>query len=293
MSKRFVAFVKGVVCVAMVGVSLGALALPSPKDIEAAVDAGHLAQAESMLREVIQEKPQSAKAHYELGEVLAREGHYAQAAQELKEAKSLEPSLKFTHQPEQFNALFEKVSGLAANANLGAKTPTAAVVQTPAVPVQTAQSGVSLTAVWVGIALLVVVALLIRRRQPAVTVVDASLAPRGFGAQYTPNAPAAYPPGYAPNYPPGYAPPSSGSTMTGAVVGGLTGLAAGYALSRAMEGEQRVGQAYPSAAGSVDGSGYVPIDNPAPADFGSFDAGAGDGWDNAGNDVASGGDDSW
>ena len=107
MSKRFVAFVKGVVCVAMVGVSLGALALPSPKDIEAAVDAGHLAQAESMLREVIQEKPQSAKAHYELGEVLAREGHYAQAAQELKEAKSLEPSLKFTHQPEQFNALFE------------------------------------------------------------------------------------------------------------------------------------------------------------------------------------------
>ena len=37
-----------------------ALALPSPKDIESAVNAGNLSQAESMLREVIQEKPQSA-----------------------------------------------------------------------------------------------------------------------------------------------------------------------------------------------------------------------------------------
>jgi len=45
-------------------------ALPAPKDIEAAVSAGQFPKAESMLREVIQAKPQSAKAHYELGEVL-------------------------------------------------------------------------------------------------------------------------------------------------------------------------------------------------------------------------------
>ena len=51
-----------------------ALALPSPKDIEAAVGAGQLPQAEAMLREVLQTKPQSAKAHYELGQVLARQG---------------------------------------------------------------------------------------------------------------------------------------------------------------------------------------------------------------------------
>ena len=46
-----------------------ALALPTPKDIEAAVAAGQYAQAETMLRDVLQDKPQSAKAHYELGQV--------------------------------------------------------------------------------------------------------------------------------------------------------------------------------------------------------------------------------
>ena len=49
-----------------------ALALPSPKDISAAVEAGDLARAETLLHEVLKEKPNSAKAHYELGEVLAR-----------------------------------------------------------------------------------------------------------------------------------------------------------------------------------------------------------------------------
>jgi len=107
--------------------------------------------------------------------------------------------------------------------------------------------------------------------------------------------PAGYPPGYAPQaYPPGYAPTAGGSTMTGAVVGGLAGVAAGYALSRAMEGDHRGVESYPAAGNSgATAGGYVPIDNPAPPDFGSFDAGAGDGWDNSGNDVASGGDDSW
>lgn len=65
-----------------------AFALPSPKDIDAAVNAGRLSQAESMLREVIQEKPQSAKAHYELGQVLARQEHYVDAQIALKKPKN-------------------------------------------------------------------------------------------------------------------------------------------------------------------------------------------------------------
>ena len=70
---RFSNFSKSAAAVLMALVATVALALPSPKDIEAAVNAGHNAQAEAMLREVIQEKSQSAKAHYELGQVLARE----------------------------------------------------------------------------------------------------------------------------------------------------------------------------------------------------------------------------
>ena len=56
----------------LMGVCTLALALPSPKDIEAAVNAGRLTQAETMLREVLQDKPGSARAHYELGQVPCR-----------------------------------------------------------------------------------------------------------------------------------------------------------------------------------------------------------------------------
>ena len=59
-------------------------ALPSPKDIEAALNAGQTAQAESMLREVLKEKPQSAKAHYELGQVLSRQGRSEEHTSELQ-----------------------------------------------------------------------------------------------------------------------------------------------------------------------------------------------------------------
>ena len=75
----------------VMGASL-ALALPMPKDIEAAVAAGQYTQAETMLREVLQEKPQSAKAHYELGQVLARGARYSEAQTELKKAKDIDPS---------------------------------------------------------------------------------------------------------------------------------------------------------------------------------------------------------
>ncbi len=299
MSKWYLQFFRRFVFASLMCACMAAWALPSPKDIEAAVDAGRLSQAESMLREVIQEKPQSAKAHFELGEVLAREGHYSQAVQALKEAQQLDPSLKFTNQPEHFNALLEKVTGLAASANVsvnaGAKAGVTTTNQSQTLAVPAQSGGIPLSYIWLGIALLVVVALVIRRRQAPATVVEVPVAARGFGGQFTPNVPAGYPPGYAPQaYPPGYAPTAGGSTMTGAVVGGLAGVAAGYALSRAMEGDHRGVESYPAAGNSgATAGGYVPIDNPAPPDFGSFDAGAGDGWDNSGNDVASGGDDSW
>jgi len=85
--------------------SVMAWALPAPKDIEAAVNAGQFSKAESLLREVILAKPQSAKAHYELGEVLARESHYQEALQELDQSKALDPTLKFASDPQKFHAV--------------------------------------------------------------------------------------------------------------------------------------------------------------------------------------------
>jgi hypothetical protein len=285
-----------------------ALALPTPKDIEDAVAAGHYSQAERMLLDVLQDKPQSAKAHYELGQVLVHERRYTEAQTQLQKAKDLDPSLKFASSPEKFNTVFAKVKDLAA-------APSSSVVMSPSVapstqvatqvPPSAAPSGggMPLGYVWLVIAGLVVFGLWLRRSAAAnasddnfatqVTPMGAPPTQRGFGAQFTPNAPqAAYPAqGYGPQ---GYTQPASGgSTMAGAVVGGLAGVAAGYALSKALEGDHPVAST-PSSAGAssvVNNSGYVPFDTPSQPDVGAFDAGSGSDWDSA--DSGSVSDDSW
>ena len=267
-----------------------ALALPSPKDIEAEMQAGNLAKAESMLREVIAEKPQSAKAHYELGQVLARQERSAQAHQELVKAKDIDPTLKFASSPEKFNAVFDKVS------QLQNKTPTAqqsvATVQAQS-PAPAQSEGINMNYVLIGIAGLVGLALIIRLARPKPPVANyaptypqtnpngSAVAQRGFGQQYAPGAPQQQPYGPAPAG-------GMGSGIGGAVIGGLAGVAAGYALSKAMEGDHGAGNANAAPAQS---GGYVPFDTPAQPDLGSFDSGSGgDSWGDSGS---SGGDDSW
>jgi tetratricopeptide (TPR) repeat protein len=291
-----------------------ALALPTPKDIEAAVAAGQYTQAETMLREVLQDKPQSAKAHYELGQVLAHAHRYKEAQTELKKAKDIDPSLKFATSPDKFNTVLTKVNELAA-------APSSSVVMEPTVapgahaagkaahePAASA-GGSSLSYVWLVIAGLVVLGLWLRRSAanaannvnatayaPAsapmsTTAMGTPPAPRGFGAQFTPSAaPAGYAPqGYGSQ---GYAQPrTGGSITTGAVVGGLAGVAAGYALSKALEGDHHAAPAEAAGATpSAGNGGYVPFDTPAQPDLGSFDAGSGSDWDSA---DSGGGDDSW
>lgn len=279
---------------ALLGACALALALPTPKDIEAAVSAGHLAQAETMLRDVLQEKPNSARAHYELGEVLGREAKYDDALAELQRAKSIDSTLKFASTPEKFQQTLDKVNAAASAAKLPAATAPAhqAVVVAPA-PAPAAP-GLNLNYVFLGIGLVVLIAFLIRRnaQAPQNAMVYAAPAPAGFGAQYTPNAP-----GYGPGYAPGYgAPMQGGSGVGGAVLGGVAGLAAGYALSKALEGDHHNGVSHDgSVAPTGNTGGYVPFDAPAAPDFGSFDSGAGNGWDapDASSGSGGGGDDNW
>jgi len=306
------------VCLVAVALGLSALAwaLPTPQDIEAAVNSGKLAQAESMLREVIKEKPNSAKAHYELGQVLARETRYAEAQTELVRAKEIDPSMKFAQSADKYNEVFNKVTQQLAAApsktapQQGAQSASPAAAGSSAAPLP-------MSYVWMGIGALGLIAFLIYRNRPqanlatsaapASTTPSAAMAatatsPRGFGSQYAPvqgTAPYGQPgygqpgygqPGYGqPGYgQPGYGRPGSGmgAGVAGAVVGGLAGVAAGYALSKAMEGgsEHHAGN-----AAAPDQREYIPMDQPAP-DMGSFDSGSGSGWDDAGS---SSGDDSW
>ena len=272
-----------------------AMALPSPKDIDAAVSAGQLTQAETLLREVIQEKPNSAKAHYELGQVLARQARYADAQAALTQAKTLDPSLKFAASPEKFNEVFNKVSqqakavtGNQAAAALSAPRPSA-TAPAPAAP----EPSFPLHYVWIGIAGLVVVALVLRRQKAAAPAYNAPMQPAQpmnaspYGSGQA--APAGYGPGYASGYPAGQPMGGGmGSGIGGAVVGGLAGVAAGYALSKALEGDHPSHSAPQNNSGN---GGYVPFDQPAQPDLGSFDAGSGSGWDDAPSDAGS--DDSW
>lgn len=251
-------------------VSSAAHALPAPSEIEAAVNAGHLAQAEGMVREVIREKPASAKAHYELGQILARQGRSAEARQELLEAQRLDPTLKFASDPRHFRDLVNRLPGDAS----GTTPPRAVAAERPAaaasVPAALLHPGLYVLA---GVVVLLVVWRLIARPRTAAQVPP----PGATGALGS--ASGGYPP------PPGPAPgPTSG--VGGSLLGGAAGLAAGYGLAKLLEDKEGgpVGHAANEHPLARD-----PVEAPPP-DVGSFDAGAGgDTWDGG----SSGGDDSW
>lgn len=284
----------------MLGLSSLVLALPSPKDIAASVQAGQLDRAETQLREVLKARPDSAKAHYELGQVLARQGRFIEAEQALTEARKLEPSLKFASSAQQFNELLAKVTAkTAAPATAAPATAALETVRTsppPAAapaPASRPESGTPWGLILLGVAGLALLVAWVRRsaaaRQAPVATYPATPAPepRGFGQAYSPNA--AYTPANAPGY--STAPMAGGGTgsaVRGAVVGGLAGLAAGYALSKAMESPQPHGA---NGASGLQNDGYRAWENaPAQPDLGAFDAGTGDSWDNTPD---SGGGDDW
>ena len=296
------------VCLVAVALGLSALAwaLPTPQDIEAAVNSGKLAQAESMLREVIKEKPNSAKAHYELGQVLAREARYAEAQTELVRAKEIDPSMKFAQSADKYNEVFNKVTQQLAAAPSKTAPQQGAQLVSPAAAGSSA-APLPMSYVWMGIGALGLIAFLIYRNRPQANLATSAAAasatpsaamaatatsPRGFGSQYAPAQGAA--PYGQPGYgqlgygQTGYGRPGSGmgAGVAGAVVGGLAGVAAGYALSKAMEGGS---EQHANNAAAPDQREYIPMDQPAP-DMGSFDSGSGSGWDDAGS---SSGDDSW
>jgi hypothetical protein len=226
-----------------------ALALPSPKDIEAAVGAGQLPQAETMLREVLQAKPQSAKAHYELGQVLARQGKYFEAQQALDQAKTIDPTLKFATSSEAFAKTYDtvlaQVRGAPSSASAKADVAPPAAPVTQAAPASPAPSGgFNLMYVWIAAAGLVVLGLVLRRRAAAA---PAMAAPAAHST-----APAGLPPAGQPTA-------YTGATMaTGGIIGsGLTPAQAAAPAQRGF-GAQYAPQApapahYPPAAAPAAG----------------------------------------
>ena len=285
-----------------------AFALPAPKDIEQAVQAGNYQQAETLVREVLREKPESAKAHYELGQILARQSRMPEAHKALVRAQELDPALKFTNQPEKFRDLFARTGAPAPGAAVSSglqSTPVAApsagqsssnAQQRPAAA-EGIGSSIPMSYVWIGLIGVGILAFLLVRNarnsaQPQPTaaygnaLATAGGPQRGFGGQ-----PGGFggQPGYG-GYGPGAAPNSGPGAMTGAVVGGLAGVAAGYALSKALEGNHHdAGQQ--SLHNSPASDQFQPLSSAPSQDFGAFDSGAGDSWDSGGDSSGGGGDD--
>ena len=296
---------KSIVGLILVVACAAAWALPTNQEVEAAVQSGKYAQAETMMSEVVAAKPGSARAHYVYAEILAHNANFTKASAEAKKARELDPKIAFT-QPEKFEA-FERMlvrEQAQPQTRRAQNTPSTtfnsiAPVATGAAPAE--RAGGIPGWVW-GAGLLVVGFLLWRgfnrsRSASAGTMSGAGVSP-GYAAApaatgYGSPSSAAMAPGYGPGTP--MAPrPSSGLLGTGLAVAG--GLAGGMLLDEMLHPRQGAGSS--AANGLVPGPIDLPPDDGAAAralEDRPMDFGNGDDWDAGGGSVDMGGgsDDSW
>ena len=92
--KAIPAFVLSV-SVAVFGSAVFAADAPTLHQVYQATQAGKLDEAQGMMEKVIQEHPNSGKAHFVEAEILAKQGRLGNAEAELNTAERLEPGLPF------------------------------------------------------------------------------------------------------------------------------------------------------------------------------------------------------
>ena len=78
------------------------------EDIDRAIQAGQLANAQTLLKEVIRSNPDNAGAHFRMGQIFASEDKYPEAREQLNKASKLDPSLRFTA-PGKFQELYNEI----------------------------------------------------------------------------------------------------------------------------------------------------------------------------------------
>jgi len=264
------------------GPVLAAPAAPTIHEIYAATQAGRLAQAEQMVTQVLQDYPNSAKAHYVAAQVYARAGDFATARRQFTVAESLAPGLPFAA-PQSVAAL---------RAELAQSHLLSRVQPPPGYAPYASQAHASSHASWglilVLLAGVVIVWALVRRRmQPAVyppyPQPMGGVGPMGMGG------------GVVPPYPygggPGAGPGLMSSLGTGLAVG--AGVAAGEELVRHALGGGQGGIIPPANAGEFVEPPQQANPDMGGQDFGvsSDDASWDDGSGGGGGDFGTGGDD--
>ena len=233
---------------------------PTVHEIYLAAEAGHMAQAEAMINEVLRAHPDSAKAHFVKSELSAREGNWSLARAELSNAERLQPDLSFAT-PEALKSLKTRLSS--------------PLMKSASHQVATKSFPWSLLILGVVVLLFagMVVRYLIGQRQPV-------------SANYSPysNAPMSGYPGqtYGPST--GMGGSILGGLATGAAVG--AGMVAGEAIARNLMGEG-------SHNTMVDPMNSVPADNGYDSAMGGEDFGLSDSssWDDSSSDFGDTGGD--
>ena len=264
-----------------------AFALPSVEAVQAEVKAGRYAQAESMMQEVVAAKPKSAKAHYVYAEILAHNGRFDEAARQARQAREIDPAIRFTDPAKfrSFEQLLQREQAAQASpapSNSALTSPAATPAPTPAAPVRARDSGLPGWAWGLGFAAVAVLVWRLVSRRSA-----AAAAPAYAGGGYG---------GYGTPMPTG----GAGSGMLGTGLAAAGGFAAGMLAEKMLEGGHHddgshAGSAAPgglqpgmfddaarSAAGELEdrsidfGSGGDWGSDAGGGDFGGGDAGGGD-----------------
>ncbi|QKM64979.1 hypothetical protein DCO17_06890 [Polynucleobacter tropicus] len=224
-------------------------------EVSQAIQSGQLAKADTMMKEVLQNHPNSAKAHYIASELYLREGKIDAARQAFVQAENLAPGLPFA-QPESVQRLQAELRAGTVPAHTNVNAGVGSIFTSPMF--------------WILIAILIFgIMFFMRKRQQPVEVYNAPTANGPYPG--APGAPGAYPPGY-----PGA--PSAGSGLMGSLATGAAlgaGMVAGEALaSHLMGGGQHAN------SGNVN-NGFNQVGGIAPdaPNFGVSDASS---WDDTG-----------
>jgi tetratricopeptide repeat protein len=278
---------KLIASVALASLSALAWALPTLQQVETEVGQGHYAQAESMMREVVAAKPDSARAHYVYAEILAHDGKLAIATDEARKARDIDPDVKFTD-PEKFRAFEASLLRAQAPAARSRLTPSQGAA--PIAPARVAPAAATGLPSWVWLVGLLAIGLVLWRMfSRSRAAGSGAIAAPGSGVGM-PMQPGANVPGYGPGavgspYGPGYAPQRPGMMGVGlAAAGGVAaGMLADELLHRRQGGTVDNGGVGNTGGGFFDapgGSAANDLEN-RPIDFGTggndWDAGSSDG----------------
>ena len=242
-------------------------------EVYKAVQSGQMAKADTMMKEVLQNHPNSAQAHYVAAELYLNEGKVEVARNHFIKAQNLAPGLPFA-QAESVQKLQVQLSS-GAGGSVAGSSPSS-IFSNPIF--------------WGLIAILVVGVIIVMRRRKAQAVQVYNAPSAGYpGAPGTPGGPTPYPGGPA-GYPGAPAAGGMGSGLMGSLATGAAlgaGMYAGQALASSLMGGHDSGHQNTNPNMNQVGGPASLDPNFGVRDASSWDDGGASSWDDSGGDFMS------